>query len=120
MNCIKKALLILFITVFSSLIPTITANAQEYGKALYEGYTEDGIHYTVYEINQSDEIAVFSSSYTVERRIVFDGLLTPPSSIQVMESERGSYYSGTLYLISYNQLNNKTTAIYKGTLYPTY
>ncbi len=86
-----------------------------YGQYLQEGYTEDGIHYTIY--GDSTIMPMSSSSYNVTRTYIFDEIIVPVKARYYSEKKGGIYYGGTIYLISVQYESGKTIAVYSGTLY---
>ena len=86
-----------------------------YGQYLQEGYTEDGIHYTIY--GDSTITPMSSSSYNVTRTYIFDEIIVPVKARYYSEKKGGVYYGGTIYLISVQYESGKTIAVYSGTLY---
>lgn len=94
-------------------------------KFLYEGYTEDGIKYRIYEMVEDvdDTMPCIIASKTKKYSIAYDGHITPPSTFYYsqMESDLGIVMSGTLYLKSYHHdcwpfFPKSTVAQYEGTI----
>ena len=118
MNKLLYAVL-LSISLFLSL-PQV-AQASQTRHILYEGYTDEGVHYTVYAENdtKSQSVQTYSPSYYqyVERQIYFDGIVTPPQTMYFDEYIHGYRYAGSLTLYSISCQNNRTLAEYHGKLY---
>ena len=118
MNKLLYAVL-LSICLFLSL-PQV-AQASQMRHILYEGYTDEGIHYTVYakEFSQDRSTQTFATNYYqyVERQIYFDGIVTPPQTMYFDEYIHGYRYAGNLTLYSISCQNNRTLAEYHGKLY---
>ncbi|HBY71071.1 MAG TPA: hypothetical protein DEG06_02405 [Lachnospiraceae bacterium] len=89
-----------------------------------EGYTEDGIHYTIYLSNNKDNFdvtpnIVVSKEITVD--IQFDGKIIPPNTwnISYYDEDLRTNMSGTLYLenwYSENFFGWTTYATYSGSV----
>lgn len=82
------------------------------------GYTEEGIYYEAITLETSSIVSLANSNMmTVTKEITYDGIVSPSISISWTEKINGVTYSGSLYLQSFYQQQNKTVATYKGTLY---
>ena len=110
----KKTFLIALLTILLSAIP-LNTHAQNLSLPLVTyGITEEGISYQVY----GETLSTTSNSVTVTRSIVYNGNVSPSTSLSWTENIDGYTYSGTLRLTrsTYNESTNKTTAVYYGTL----
>ena len=96
----------------------IPASANE-TTTIITGHTQEGIYYEVITLEeQTDTYASTRAKVlNVTKEFTYNGIITPSSSLSWTESSDGITYSGTLYLYSFTQRNNKTIATYKGTLY---
>ena len=101
----------------------ITTHAKEIGVNQYltEGYTAEGIHYTIYDVPTSASPTVMSlqraaTQMYVVREIRFDGNVQPPKTWYFAERIGEHIYAGTLSLSSDQVIYNKTIATYKGYL----
>lgn len=59
-----------------------------------------------------------SDTITTTKTVDFAGRVTPPQTIEGIETRNGTTYRGTLSLTQYLYISGKTRATYKGTLYP--
>lgn len=84
------------------------------GQLLYSGYTEDGISYEVYGLPVLTRAV---DTVTVERTVVYTGMVNPSRTLNWEEKIDGVFYVGTLSLTQTKYLSGKTTAIYTGTLH---
>lgn len=90
---------------------------------LSEGYTEDGVHYTIYEdVSGSDDTGIMPAIIVSREKvawITYDDYIT-----QIPSTYNYSYYDegyktemkGTLYLQSWFYEDGKTHVSYKGTV----
>ena len=87
-------------------------------QSIITGYTPDGIYYEAV-ISESDICIPLADkdAITLTQQVTYDGIVAPNTSIPWTKIIDGTTYSGTLYLQSFSQGNNKTVATYKGTLY---
>lgn len=90
---------------------------------LEQGYTDDGIYFEVFGIQDENNGSTANSTRIVDskvitRKVVYYSLVTPSNSISWQENIGGSTYSGTLYLSSYVKYpsGNYTNAWYTGTV----
>ena len=59
-----------------------------------------------------------TDSVSVTTQVTYTGIVTPPDSIEWLESVNGADYIGMLYLSTFHHTNQGTTiATYTGTLY---
>ncbi len=91
-----------------------------------EGYTEDGIHYTIYEVITPDEDDnIISPCIVVSKnktyKIIYEGYITPPDTFyySMYEEDYHTTMSGTLYLKAYHHdiwpsITGSTHATYEG------
>ena len=107
-----KTFLMTFILTVSL---SIVAHAQGDEDYLRNGYTSEGIYYEVFgeQINPN-----IKGIISVERQIIYNGKITPTSTLEWKEEIDGVSYSGTLKLVfyTYNTTQNTTIAWYSGTL----
>jgi hypothetical protein len=94
-----------------------------------EGYTEEGIHYIVYEVStpQSDYGGItpnIAVSKTKTYKIIYEGHIIRPNifNYKGYETDYKTIMSGTLYLQSFLQdrdlfFQKRTYATYKGTVH---
>lgn len=80
--------------------------------------TEEFICYFDEECYVEENILYYANSLVVTKKITFEGTVTPGRTIEHMQTRDGITYRGTLSLISCQYQDNKTIAVYKGTLYP--
>lgn len=90
-------------------------------KYLTEGYTSEGIHYTIYDVQPSVASTTIclqraATQLQVTRQIHFDGDIIPPKTWYFAERINGYIYAGTLSLNSIQIIYGKTIATYKGYL----
>lgn len=123
----KKNLIFLLMVVLWALCPVVGSaegtqgnqvmeNVAEkaIGEFLGNGYTEDGIYYEVY----GETVILRSSEYvTVNRKVIYEGMVQPRSTLYWEEQINGEYYAGTLSLLNYYIDSNETIAVYTGKLY---
>ena len=84
---------------------------------LIEAKQEYIVYEGEYEVFITDYFIYDASGITVTREKVYNGKIVPDRKIYITETgENGVMYGGTLYLVSYTYSNNKTIAIYQGTL----
>ena len=120
----KKNVFILFSFLLCLCMYTpVTVHAREISvnKYLTEGYTTEGIHYTIYDVPMSATPTTMSlqraaTQLYVVRQIHFDGYIRPQNSWFFAEQINGHIYTGTLSLTDYKLISNKTIATYKGYL----
>lgn len=112
-----------FLLCFCMYAP-ITTHAKELGvnRYLTEGYTTEGIHYTIYDIPSSANLTTMNlqrsaTQMYVVREIRFDGNIQPPHTWYIAERIGECIYAGTLYLKGDQVIYGKTIATYKGYLY---
>lgn len=114
-----KFLFITLCTMFC-LFFSLPVNAQEISRKIGDGYTADGIHYSIYEAESSPTLTCsIDTSIDVSRDFVYDEYTVPPRQVEHHERINGSLYVGTLRLYSFKTVNNKYIANYRGTLYRT-
>ena len=80
--------------------------------------TEEFICYFDDDCYVEKSILYYENSLVVTKKITFEGTVTPGRTIEHMQTRDGITYRGTLSLISCQYQDNKTIAVYKGTLYP--
>lgn len=116
----RKFLFISLCITILGFFCSLPVNAQELNRKIGDGYTTDGIHYTVYEAEttQIHTRSVDSSVY-VSRYFVFDSTHFPPQKMQYIEKINGFYYIGTLTRFSVISDDNQVIGNYRGTLYRT-
>lgn len=103
------------LTIFLLLSLSINAHAAENPDSLItNGYTKEGIYY---EVHGEVSLPYASDSITVTRQVTYEGKVTPESQISWTESIDGIICTGTLKLTQFSYRNNKTVAVYRGTLY---
>lgn len=87
-------------------------------QSIITGYTPDGVYFeaVITDIDISMPLAD-ADSITITQQVTYNGIVAPSISIPFTKIIDGTTYSGTLYLQSFTQGNNKTVATYKGTLY---
>ncbi len=108
----KKLFTILFSFVLVLSLSFTVHAEQELLPLIASGYTEDGIYYEIRgEISLSR-----SNSQFVSREVTYEGKVSPPRQTFWRESISGTAYTGTLTLVYSRYINNKTIAIYEGTL----
>lgn len=100
-----------------SLMQAFPTNAQESRISINDGYTNNGIYYSVYEIETSTA-SLFSvgDTITITREFQFDGIIKPSSTMSYSETINNVTYKGTLQLVSFSFEGDHTIALYKGTL----
>ena len=87
------------------------------GAQISEGYTSDGVHYTVYTIDPSPNTTLaIGDTLNVQREFHYAGIITPPSQVTWTEIHNGITYTGTLKLYNFSFKNGNTIACYKGTI----
>ena len=119
----KKIGFIIFCFLLCSFMSApLNAYAKETvgSRYLTEGYTSEGIHYTIYEVPTSASPTmrlqgVATQQYVV-RQIHFDGCITPSETWFFAEQINEHIYTGTLLLDNYQVIANTTIATYKGYL----
>lgn len=101
----------------------VTTHAKEIGvnKYLTEGYTAEGIHYTIYDVQPSVTHSTMSlqraaTQMYVVREIHFEGNVQPPKTWYFAERIGEHIYVGTLSLSIDQVIYGKTIATYKGYL----
>ena len=111
-----------FLLCFCMYVPA-TTHAKEIAvnKYLTEGYTTEGIHYTIYDVQPSVSstnmiLQRTSTQKYFVREIHFDGNIQPPKTWYFAERIGEHIYAGTLSLSSDQVIYNKTIATYKGYL----
>lgn len=123
----KKSIVVLMVTIMFALcsMECVAESSVEIEKSADNvesvlgtyvgcGYTETGIYYEVY----GENISYYASeTVTVTRTVVYEGIVQPSSTLYWEEEIDGEWYAGTLSRVKYNISNNKTTAVYTGTLY---
>lgn len=111
-----KKQLLLFISALLCTCNLWSSNVQ--AASIYEkGITNEGITYITYDLSPHSSINPYASYIRHTMETVYDGIVTPPSTLTVTKSISGVVYTGTLYLQSHKIENNKTYATYYGTLY---
>lgn len=86
-------------------------------RMISDGYTPDGIYYTVYELEpESNSTFAIGDTIYVYREFHYTGIITPPSPVTWTEIHNGITYTGSLKLYNVTFKDNKTIACYKGTL----
>ena len=117
----KRNVFILFCFLLCFLSAPLNANARvtNVNKYLTEGYTSEGIHYTIYDVQPSIgsttmNIQRAATQLFVVRQIHFDGYICPKSSWFFAEQINGHIYTGTLTLTAYKLKSNNTIATYEG------
>ena len=117
----KKLLYAVLLSISLFLALPQMAQASQTGHILYEGYTDEGIHYTVYakEFSQDRSTQTFATNYYqyVERIVYYDDYVTPPRTKHFAEYIHGHLYEGDLTLFNITQTQNRTLAEYHGKLY---
>ena len=95
----------------------IYAGAQGINRNVGDGYTSDGVYYTVYELQTVvDEERAVGDKITVIREFQFSGIIQPPTEKKYTEYINGICYTGVLKLYAFTYENGNTIAAYKGTL----
>ena len=86
---------------------------------LYEGYTLDNVHYTVYCVSSDTASPNFDSqAIYLNRLYVYDAIVNPPITIYHTESINGRTYKGTLSLYQFGYTHTTTEAFYHGYVFP--
>ena len=100
----KKLFTILFSFVLVLSLSFTVHAEQELLPLIASGYTEDGIYYEI------------RGEISLSREVTYEGKVSPPRQTFWRESISGTAYTGTLTLVYSRYINNKTIAIYEGTL----
>lgn len=117
-------LVLLMGNVFS--VSAMTAQTTDNGVVIDDGYTEDGIHYTVYAINDEGANGIGITPFArytwyTSVKVEFSGKVTPSSTYSPSIIRNGLTYTGTLSLVSYNNAGTGpslvTIAYYEGWLF---
>lgn len=96
---------------------SLTSYAQEQYTIINNGYTSNGIYYTVYELDTLlNSERVVGDKITVTREFQFSGIIQPSSEQNYTEYVNGVCYTGILTLYAFTYENGNTLAVYKGTL----
>ncbi len=105
------------IMIYMMLLCALPVCAND-NQSIITGLTTDGIYYEAV-ITESDICMPLADAdaVTLTQKITYEGIVAPSISIPFTKIIDGTTYSGTLYLQSFTQGNNKTVATYKGTLY---
>lgn len=111
-----KRTFIFFLCTFLFMHVTLPVNAQNQYNYIAEGYTNDGVHYTVYEIETNYTTKAVGDTLEVTRQYIFAGIIQPPATRLHNETNEGITYTGTLKLAYCTYKNNNTYATYRGTL----
>lgn len=80
---------------------------------IISGYTESGIYY---EVLGQTSIQPSSDNISVTRQVIYEGKIVPERQIFWQETINGVACTGTLKLSEVIYKDNKTMAIYRGTL----
>ena len=109
----------LFSVMLLFVVLLISGGSSFDDKPLYSGYTEEGVYYSVYEESSffKDLLTANANSKEVTVTVKYEAIVTPPQSIDHTRIIYGKVYSGTIMLYSYKNVDGKTTAVYKGTIY---
>lgn len=113
----KKLYISLLSMLLSVLLP-LSVNAQEVTNKVNEGYTNENVYYSVYEIEtkSTTTMRAVGDTITVLRKIQYNGIVLPTSQLTYSEKINGIYYTGTLTLQSFEFENGNTIALYSGKL----
>ncbi len=112
-----KKIYISLLSIFGALLLSFPVHAAEHDAVIDEGYTSNGIHYVVYDIEtHMNQERSKGNTVDVIREFQFSGIIVPPSTQVCTEKINGTTYSGTLKLYNCSYENNTTIAYYRGTL----
>lgn len=112
-----KKIYISLLSIFCALLLSFPVHAAEPDAVIDEGYTSNGIHYVVYDIEtHMNQERVIGNTVDVIREVHFSGIIVPSSTQLWFENINGTDYSGTLKLYNCSYENNTTIAYYRGTL----
>lgn len=112
-----KKTLIFFLFTFLFLQLSLPVKAQEQGTYIGEGYTTEGIHYTIYEIETAETSSrAIGDKLDVVRQFIFEGIVIPPKNQQHVERIGTITYVGTITLYAFSFEDGNTIATYEGTL----
>ena len=75
-----KKIYITFLCTLVFYLCSFTSNAQESSSYIGEGYTPDGIHYIIYEIETTQSLQRTNTTIDVVRELQFQGIIQPPST----------------------------------------
>lgn len=110
------ALLCLCCSIFLCAPLKVKAESITY---LYEGYTSDNIHYTVYSVSSDTEYSAYSSdALYLDRMVEFNSIIYPPQTIDFSERINSRTYKGTLSLYKSLYTQTTTKAYYRGYVFP--
>ena len=112
MKKLFSTILIILSVCISTAIPSYASNSNT---LVGSGYTNEGIYFEVYCINDETFLSR-AASITVTREIIYEGIISPPAQLDWNETISGINYSGTLKIQSFRYSNEKTIATYKGIL----
>ena len=113
----RKFMLITLCTILC-LTFSLPVNAQEARRPVGEGYTPEGIHYTVYPADTTKGLTFsVAASIYVSRDFDFDSNIFPPREIIYTEKINGISYTGTLTRFSVSIIGGQVIGNYRGTLY---
>ena len=99
---------------------SVPVQAEEYPAIMItSGYTAEGIYYEVYD-EMPALVQRSGAGMNVSRTVIYYGKITPEREISWRETINGIQYTGILHLAKsdYDPVENKTTAVYRGTLTP--
>lgn len=112
----KKTLFFLLCT-FLFLHFSLPVKAQVHDTYIGDGYTTEGIHYTIYNLEtESSTQRAVGDTIDVTRQFVFEGTIQPALTRTYTEKIGTVTYTGTLKLSYFYPENGYTYATYKGTL----
>lgn len=112
-----KKTLFIFLCTFLLLQHSLPVKAQEQSTYIGEGYTVDGIHYTIYEIETKEASSrAIGDKLDVVRQFIFEGIAIPPKTMQHVERIGTITYVGTITLYAFSFEDGNTIATYEGTL----
>lgn len=113
----RKLMLITLFTILY-LAFSLPVNAQEARHPVGDGYTPEGVHYTVYAVQATESLTPSAAtSIYVVRDFIFDTVTVPPQKMEYHEIINGISYVGTLTRSSIIINGTHVTASYRGTLY---
>jgi len=113
---IMKKILILLLCTFTFMYMPLPAQAQSQHDYINEGYTTDGMYYTVYEIETLNTTRAVGDTVEVTRQFVYGGIYQPPLTQVYTEKVGAITYTGTLKLAYFYHENGHTYGVYRGTL----
>lgn len=127
-----KKFMFMMLCAMMFLFVSLPVSAKESKRVVGEGYTSEGIHYTIYEeqipqciahstiiheeVTTKSSVRSIPSTMYVCRTFVFDGKVVPSQKMQHYEMINGFPYIGTLHRHSIHIVENMTIAQYYGTL----